>query len=196
MTPEEHWDNEWNKRIKDNHHSVMRNVEKLGKIIYELCKRSEYRKMGKIEIGCGPASHVLHLRNIFKDWDKTFTGIDLSKVAVEYGKAHGLNMIHGDFLEYQTDKKYDVFIFLDSLEHIFDHQKLAEKIKELASPKYYIVGNVPLYPNAYNKDPGLEREMNIDVLMKFMRNSGLACFTTDIYGVYGYPYCFFEGMNV
>ena len=196
MTPKEHWDNEWQKRIKDENSTVSRNVEKAGKIIYELCKRPGYIKLEKIDVGCGPPTHAIHLSDLYGGWDKTYTGIDLSEIAVQYGRDCGLNVIQGDFLEYQTEKKYDVFMFLDSLEHIFDHEKLSQKIKELAAPGYYIIGNVPFYPNAHNKDPGLERDMDIKILKNFMWNSGVKIFNIDVYGALGYPYCFFEGMNV
>jgi len=56
------------------------------------------------------------------------TGIDLSKIGVDTGPKHGVNMIHGGLEE--VEGKYDIIILSHVLEHLLHPISVLEKLKE------------------------------------------------------------------
>ncbi len=189
MNDVEYWNQSWKEKITDQ--GVLNNVRKMNYLVGKFLERPQYVKFEKLDIGCGIAIlpfYVATLSNM--EFLEHYTGIDLSERSVEYGKHSGANIICGDVFTYEFDKKFQVFMFMDSLEHIADHEKLAKRVKELAENDFWIIGNIPLYLSKHVGE--FEQEMNTIKLQKFLIACGGTGLENDIYGIYGYPYMFFE----
>ena len=145
-----------------------------------------------LDIGCGTGIHAMHLSNIYPRWKTRWTGIDLSSVATDYAKQYGFNAICGDFFEYKFDRKFQLFLMLDSMEHIMDHDGLAERIVELGEKPFIVFGNIPLYSPDSEHDKQYERHVSVGDLMKFTDAIGTDRFYPNVYGINGYPYMMFE----
>ncbi|MFQ5687001.1 MAG: methyltransferase domain-containing protein [Candidatus Scalindua sp.] len=184
----EYWEKTWRERISKD--KVTMNGEKLNFITTMLWQRTQYIESVKLDIGCGSGIHALRMKNLNPLWVKSWTGIDESKFAVDWGKSKGLNMIHGDVITTEFDRKFDLFLLLDVLEHITSHELLAIKMKGIAKDKFSVFGNIPLYRSQHSEE--FERYMDINVLMKFLKDLGCNNFWHDIYGIKGYPYMVFE----
>ena len=194
----EYWENEWNKRIVRDDcgkgKNVSRNIKKFAKLFYELSKKEHLFGIEKLDVGCGPSMLAVFM-GMFAGvkFTETYTGIDLSKKAVDWCTDVGVNAVQGDILDYPFKKKFGCFMFWDVLEHIADHWQLAERVKELAENEFYLIGNIPLYTSEHpNREGGYERPMNIDELLRFIKFCGGIGFEQEIYGAFGRPYMFFE----
>ncbi|MGB8308156.1 MAG: class I SAM-dependent methyltransferase, partial [Pseudolabrys sp.] len=91
-----------------------------------------------------------HLLEIGPGWGAWFeyaskrgvrcTGISNSQTSVEYlsGRANQLGfdweMIKGDFLQYQTDRKYDAIVIMGVIEHLPNYGRVLSKFTELVKP--------------------------------------------------------------
>lgn len=193
MTNAKYWDNTWNKRLPDKDHVYM-NTEKLDVLCTLLCGMPEYTDKNKVDIGCGSGIQALRVKNYLKGWADRWTGFDLSENAVKWAKNNNLNVIYADFIKYEHKDKYDVFLLLDSLEHIEDMDRLIETIKKTANKGFKIFGNIPLYQSEH--DGGFERKMDINVLSTFLMKCGCTDLWHKIYGIKGYPYMVFEGKSL
>ncbi len=149
-----------------------------------------------LDVGCGPAVHSRMLSDTLVCWRENYTGIDISETAIASAKTQGLNVEVADIHFFQPDTKYELFLFLDSLEHIEDLELLAEKVKSLAAPKFTIFGNVPLCQESHPHEAGAEYPMNIEILKIFLLNCGLTRIPLEeVYGIKGLPFLVFEGVN-
>ena len=187
------WDQAWSDRITE--HSIRGNVGKFKFLVFELWKRAYLAPMEKLDIGCGPADHVNVLSHFNPLWAKTWTGVDLSQVAVKKAKEMGFNAFCQDIYTFNPDKKFHVFLLLDSLEHMASHKKLGAKIKELATSNYIVFGNIPLYWSKQEEHGVLERPMNVHHLKRFLGFTGCSKVYTEVHGIAGFPYMLFEASN-
>jgi len=196
----EYWDHEWSRRIVEG--GVLMNKEKFKYLVKQLWKRPYLIPLRKLEVGCGSGVHIRELSSLCKEWSGNYTGFDLSETAVKFAKRQGLNVWHGDITgdrkisqsPYAPVGPFQLFLFLDVLEHMTDHQAVAAKVRELADPEGFIIfGNVPLYRSKHETEGGFEREMDIHVLRKFMEACGIEKFDHHVYGIDGWPYMIFEG---
>lgn len=160
-------------------------------ILGHLWKRTPFIHKEKLDIGCGCGIHAIRMKHLNRDWAAKWTGIELSKSASEWGKGNGVNVIQGDAFTYDFDKKFDVFFFFDSLEHIENHERLARRLIELGTPDFQVFGNVPLYASEH------EYEINVDkvAIGKFLADCGFKGLYNEIYGIDGLPYMIFEGQR-
>jgi cyclopropane-fatty-acyl-phospholipid synthase len=99
----------------------------------------------KLELKAGD-----HLLEIGPGWGAWFeyaskrgvhcTGISNSQASVDYltGRARQLGfdweLIRGDFLHYQTDRKYDAIVIMGVIEHLPDYRRVLEKFTTLLKP--------------------------------------------------------------
>jgi trans-aconitate methyltransferase len=153
--------------------------------------------MEKLDVGCGSGIHATRMAVFNPFWKLKWTGIDLADSGIALAQKHGMNAISGDFYEFDgAGKKYQVFLFLDSLEHFFDHERVAQKIIELADKEYIIIGNIPLYKSQHGE--ACERDVDIAAFINFLKAANCAVVEphVHIYGIKGYPYMFFESSNV
>jgi trans-aconitate methyltransferase len=173
------------------------NHKKLEFLIRKILQRPHYARMTILEVGCGPAVHSRMLAEVLIGWRENYTGIDISETAIKSARKHELNVEVADIHTFQSDTKYELFLFLDSLEHIEDLDALAEKIKALAAPEFTVFGNVPLCPSAHAIAEGAEYPMDIEILKVFLLNCGLTRMPLEeVYGIRGQPFLVFEGVNM
>lgn len=94
-----------------------------------------------LEIGCGTGALAGKLQENHPD----YTAIDLSPVSIEKAKKDfpDVKFIVGDFMEYQTDEKFNTIALFDSLEHFADWRKVLAKVIPLLNPRGRILLNIP-----------------------------------------------------
>jgi 2-polyprenyl-3-methyl-5-hydroxy-6-metoxy-1,4-benzoquinol methylase len=185
-----HWDGEWYRRTNDGP-GVQMNPRKMRQIIKELSKRKYYADSKVLDIGCGSGIHAVAMMQHFPRWEYNYTGIDLSKLGVEYARKLGLTA----FVEsiYDTNLSgFDLFLFLDTLEHMEYHDRIAAKLRQIAKYPFHIFGNIPLYSTSTHSNGGCERMMDVNILHEFLKQCGASRFWQKIYGSHGYPYMLFE----
>ena len=191
-----YWHKTWEGRIRPGETGgVVVNAEKFQVIIKALWKRLEFIGREKFEIGCGTGIHAQYMAALYPCYKTMWTGVDLAESAIAKAKSFGLNAEVANIYEYTSDKKYEVFLMLDSLEHFEDHERLAAKIKELAAEQYMIFGNVPMYESTLHHEGGFERPMDIHTLRYFLERAGFKSFKHRIFGSFGHPYMLFQGWS-
>jgi SAM-dependent methyltransferase len=187
-----YWDVQWADRIGVDGYSVKGNKEKFEKIIKYLWSVPQYYKLDKLDVGCGPAHHAIAMDSFFKDFADSWTGIDLSEVAVKCARKHGLNAICADFLEYDFKRTYDIFFFWDSLEHFDNLSLVAKKLQGIRRDKIRICGNIPLFLSEIHNNGGVEHPMDINKLQKFINSCGCTRIWYEVYGTHGFPFLLFD----
>jgi hypothetical protein len=66
----------------------------------------------------------------------------------------------------------------------------------LADKEYSIFGNIPLYLSESEIEGHYERNMTIHTVNRFLNYAGCAGkFMSQVYGINGFPYMWFEGSN-
>ncbi len=144
----------------------------------------------KLEVGCGSGLYAYLLNEMFPGWSDDYLGIDSSEKSVEIAnKYFKLDIRQADIYDFRVDKKFDLFVFWDVLEHIEHHDKLSESMVALGSEDFSIIGNIPLYLSTHG---GFERPMDIDVVKRFGRMCGLNKIKDRIYGYSHHPYMTFH----
>jgi 2-polyprenyl-3-methyl-5-hydroxy-6-metoxy-1,4-benzoquinol methylase len=187
------WNEKWDGRIKSDGRVAM-NGEKRKFILKQLIARPEFDDLKKLEIGCGPAIHAGIMEQNRPGWTKNYSGVDVSETAIEYAReVVGVDARHLDVFSLNGEfKGIQLFLFLDSLEHIQDHKRLAGKVREMASDEFTIFGNIPLYTTAEGLETGNERPVDINVLAHFLSRCGGHDIYHNVYGINGYPYLLFQ----
>ena len=190
-----YWDKQWEKRIHSDG-SVSGNSQKVRFLIEQLWMRPHLIKAEKLDVGCGPATHIRHLTDVCSEWGDKYIGIDTSKKAIEDAQRHGVNAFRYSIYDFTNyDRDIEAFFFFDVLEHMEDHDKIAEKIKEIAAENYTILINVPLYKSNPESNGGYERLININDMVEFLSKAGISKYTHKVYGINGLPYLFMEGVT-
>ena len=189
-----YWDSVWEERVKPDG-TIKGNGAKVEFLINELWSRPYLVKATKLEIGCGPATHVTALCNHCSEWGNRYWGIDPSKKAVGKAKTSGLRITQTSINDFKTEERFDAFLFMDVLEHIEDHGPVAQKVKSLSAEKSIVLINVPLYRSHLEEKGGFERDVDINTINTFMYLAGFDKFNHKIYGLGGYPHMFAEGFK-
>ena len=195
----QHWDAEWTKRaVPEGEHAgpgflalMTRNMEKTQTVLKALAARPYYTMLEKLEIGCSNGVHAAYLNNRDPMYLDKWTGIDLSEVAISRARRAGMNAHVADIMTWEPGRKFEAFIMLDSLEHILDHERLANKILALATPVFRLFSNIPMYCDAME----FEKPMDVNAVAHFVHRLGCHKFWHKIYGSFGYPYMMFETSN-
>lgn len=96
-----------------------------------------------LEIGAGRGDYSKTLSENIKDGDI----IEFSKKAIpileEELKEKNINIIHGDFLDYNFEKKYSLIVMFEVLEHIKDDELALKKINNLLKDNGFFILSVP-----------------------------------------------------
>jgi 2-polyprenyl-3-methyl-5-hydroxy-6-metoxy-1,4-benzoquinol methylase len=103
--------------------------------------------MSLFEIGIGASECLLAAREIGYD----VFGIDVIERHVEDAKnRYGLNVATADFVEFETDEKYDVVIMGDVLEHVSDPILAVKKAESLIKQDGAIWVSTPTFESAFS----------------------------------------------
>ena len=107
--------------------------------------------MSLFEVGIGASECLLAAREIGYE---TF-GIDVIERHVEDAKRfYGLNVETADFNEYESDRKWDVIIMGDVLEHVNDPVKAVEKAAALLKDDGAVWISTPSFESAFSNVVG------------------------------------------
>ena len=125
-----------------------------------------------IDLGCGTGSLVSGLKN---SGYKNVSGIDVSHENIEHGKLAGLDIRHGEIInfldqEIENNKNYDVVFLMDVLEHLDDNElfDVVHKVKQvLSSNGIFIIKTI----NAESLISGMGRYMDITHERSFTSHS-------------------------
>lgn len=193
MSVVDFWNEHWNSRCTEEG-GITCNLGKAKRIITELWERPALIKAKILEIGCGPAIHIRNLRSVCPGWGSDYLGIDLSGRAVREAVNAGINAKVADICSFTSEngEKFDAFFLFDTLEHVEDHAGLAGALSRLASDNAVLLGNVPLFLTDQSKDGGYERQIDIQVLQKFILKTPFKYLHYDVYGIGGWPFMWFE----
>lgn len=83
-----------------------------------------------LDIGCGDGTGLVYLKQL------GFTnvkGVDLHPIKIELAKRRGVDAVVLDFLEYPENKRFDVFWFSHSFEHMYDPEAAIKKVYRLSN---------------------------------------------------------------
>jgi len=95
-----------------------------------------------LDIGCG---HGGVSSELIKRGHKV-SGIEINKDAIESLKSKGFEVFHKDISKpLELDKKFDVVMMLDVLEHMFDPYALLKEAKQTVKKGGVVIVMVPLY---------------------------------------------------
>jgi SAM-dependent methyltransferase len=191
-----YWNDLWKERMSPGCDYELRNGEKAKHLINELWMKPQYIKKKKLDIGCGTGFHIKSLMENCKEWGENYWGVDLSEEAIGVARERGLNAQVMDISDFKSSFGFELFLLLDTLEHIEDHEGLANKIMGISADKFTIFGNVPLYHSASQiTNGGFEHSMDVIKVNKFIKMCGIKKFYCDVYGIDGWPYMTFEAIK-
>lgn len=118
-------------------------------VFYEK-ERSEFiqhhtRNMGKrsiLDIGCRDGA----LTRYAISKENTITGCDIDTDSLHHAKERGINTVYMDLngqWEEIRDKRYDIVMAFEIIEHLYFPEKVLEKIKAHLKEDAYLIGSVP-----------------------------------------------------
>jgi 2-polyprenyl-3-methyl-5-hydroxy-6-metoxy-1,4-benzoquinol methylase len=110
-----------------------------GRIADTVSKFMDLKGKKVLDVGCGTGGVLIP----FREKGAEVHGIDIDTEYLSMGKGQGLDLIKMDFLNYSTDKRFDLIIMTDTFEHLPDAHKILEKVRELLSEEGYLFIAVP-----------------------------------------------------
>jgi len=118
-----------------------------SRILGDIRARGFAKGMSLFEIGIGASECLLSAREIGYD----AFGIDVIDRHVEDAKQlYGLKAETADFVEYKSDRQWDVIIMGDVLEHVSDPVKAIEKVVTLVKDDGCIWISTPSFESAFS----------------------------------------------
>ncbi|MBI4945018.1 MAG: class I SAM-dependent methyltransferase [Bacteroidetes bacterium] len=107
-----------------------------------------------LEIGCASGKTGNKLKRIFNI--KNYVGVEFNEEAARLAEKNIDKVVCGNFEkmieEHKTDDlkgKYDMVLFLDVLEHLYDPWRALDTIKDWLTPKGFLVCSIPNAGNIY-----------------------------------------------
>ncbi|MDR2558481.1 MAG: class I SAM-dependent methyltransferase [Oscillospiraceae bacterium] len=120
--------------------------EEILNMLKTYCKGNEL-----LEIGIGGCECALVARNM----GFNVFGMDINEKQVEYARTqHGLNAEVHDFIKFETDKKWDVIIMGDVIEHVKDPVAAMQKVSELLADNGVIWISTPDFESEFTIKTG------------------------------------------
>lgn len=107
-----------------------------------------------LEIGCGTAQNLAYLRNEspFKDRITRMVGVDLNLPdGFKRGDLTDKDLLLNDQKGIPTDKKFDLIIMLDLIEHLSDPVALLKEYKEYLNPEGRLLILVPSFQSLWSQ---------------------------------------------
>ena len=125
----------WFEEQVSSGHKILNQLKELGVISHDLTGKRV------LEVGCGSGGILIPFTEIGAE----VVGIDFDDTYMEAGRKRGLNLIDQSINEFQTDKKFDLIVLKDVLEHIPDLNLVLQKLKSLLSETGSIYIQVPTF---------------------------------------------------
>ena len=119
---------------------------RLSKVLW-LAKGSLEKECNILDIGCGDGKIAGELVKM----GHKVAGIDISEKAIAEAKIKGVDARVSQIEEFETDKKYDLVIMTDILEHLFEPLEVLKKSKGWLTEDGKIVMNFPNHFDLRNR---------------------------------------------
>jgi 2-polyprenyl-3-methyl-5-hydroxy-6-metoxy-1,4-benzoquinol methylase len=113
------------------------------KQLYNFLKKKDISFKNLIDIGCATGLGL----KIFQKANIKVLGIDTDKTRINFGRKKGINLKHNNIFDLREKKKFDLVIFLHTLEHLTDPQKAVKRIVKFMHHNSYIYIEVPNFKN-------------------------------------------------
>tara|TARA_Y100000031_G_C8200891_1_gene376144 strand:+ start:474 stop:1220 length:747 start_codon:yes stop_codon:yes gene_type:complete len=146
-------------------------------LVKRLVKR--YSKKFKInnicEIGCGVGINSINLANIGFKIDAFDMDKEAVNLAKKYNKHKNIDYRSKDVLKLKSNKKYDMVLAIEVLEHIREDAKALNKISSILNKKGTLLLTVPIhehYRREFDDRSGHVRRYKPSDLIKKLKNSG------------------------
>jgi 2-polyprenyl-3-methyl-5-hydroxy-6-metoxy-1,4-benzoquinol methylase len=125
----------WFEEQVSSGHKILNQLKDLGVISHDLSGKRV------LEVGCGSGGILIPFTEIGAE----VVGIDFDDTYMEAGRKRGLNLIDQSIYEFQTDKKFDLIVLKDVLEHLPDLNLVLQKLKSLLSETGNVYIQVPTF---------------------------------------------------
>ena len=132
-------DFEWYNKIHDGNFLLHQDFMK-----YVLKRKKEIKTV--IEVGCGAGVYAIRHKDLFNEFD--YTGLDISKEAIEYCKKNSdFNFICGDLIKMKITQKYDLVYSHAVVDHVYDIDVFISKLISMCKKYAYINAYRGYFPN-------------------------------------------------
>lgn len=159
------------------YHFVLREVEKI-------LKNKKDKKISILDYGCGNGYLVDLLVKKYHLSEKNITSFDISKKAISLASKFS----KGEFTNSLDNKKFDLILFIDVIEHISDDKNILNYLYKLMNNKGTLIISTSLYNLYWTKSDdigGHVRRYTIKELKEKLSQSGFKI--KNIYS-YGFPF--------
>ena len=114
------------------------------KLAHTIIVESVGENKSVLDIGCATG----YLDRVFKEFGCNVTGIEIDSKAARKAKEYCENVIQADVENFDWkktlgDRRFDVILFADVLEHLIDPQKVLVSAKEFLGPEGYVTACIP-----------------------------------------------------
>lgn len=136
------WENadfKWYSNIHDANFLIHQDFTK-----YFLDKKNDIKTV--IEVGCGAGVYAIRDKDLFSNLD--YTGLDISKEAIEYCKKNSnFNFICNDLIKMEITQKYDFVYSHAVIDHVYDIDTFLSKLVLMCKKYAYINAYRGYFPN-------------------------------------------------
>jgi len=81
--------------------------------------------------------------NVLQSPEDCSEGFDIAQEVIDYAQKNNLNAFKQDLMNFKTNKKYDLIIMFDVVEHLENPNKALQKYKEMLTPNGLLYIQVP-----------------------------------------------------
>jgi len=139
------------------------NTERFNHYSQVLSNLSEYTGGRELlEIGLGGCECVL----VAQEMGFNVFGVDIMDSGVALAGKYGINAVLQDFMSFKTEKKWDIIVFGDVIEHVSDPRTALLKLYDLLKDDGVILISTPNFDSAFSVVHGHEDGMRLEVSHK------------------------------
>lgn len=188
-----YYDSEWASLEKQKLTGINSRHRFIMKFLMEAGLKSHHNVL---EIGCGIGTLSSYLATKLKNGK--LTGVDISPETIEqnkvrYKKFNNIEFHVSDMTDFSIDKKFDVIIFPDVLEHIplEAHDNIFNTISKLIKPEGFVFINIPSphgleYLNIHHKEllQIIDQPIHTNILLNTVYKHGFYIESLKTYDVF------------
>jgi len=175
-------------------HQVWDNQHQVGSPTYYLRKSLLSKRISQfikkndevLDIGCGTGDYLLEMAK----YGVKLNGFDYSEYAIERAKkrliSQKVNLKVSSVENFKNEKKYDLILISEVLEHIKDDSRVLKKIVNFLNKKGKIIISVPFDQNLWEYESHQSyddlRRYSKEDLKQIINQAGLEVLNLDCYG--------------
>jgi len=115
-----------------------------------------------LEIGLGGCECILVAQEMGFD----VFGVDIMETGVALAKKYGIEAVLQDFMSFETDRKWDIIVFGDVIEHVSDPRTAITKLYDLLKDDGVLWLSTPNFDSAFSVVNGHSDGMRLEVSHK------------------------------